>query len=145
MKIEPVDIIILTFQRKYYLKEVLDEIEARTSYPYRLIIIDNGSTDGTRQLIEEMHRRGKIWRYIFTNRNLFMTDAFNRGLGLVESEYFITTQDDIVPPKVEPCWLTQIVNMIEKNKEYSSISMNYGNCSFFRFLRKKYGKVCIKK
>ena len=42
MNIEPVDIIILTFQRIRYVKEVIDEIRIRTTYPYRLIVDDNG-------------------------------------------------------------------------------------------------------
>ncbi len=144
MKIDVVDIIILTFQRFHYLREVIDEIGLRTKMPYRLIVVDNGSTDGTREWIEKMHEEGKIWKYVFTEKNEFMTEAFNKGVKLVESKYFITTQDDIVPPQVNPCWLTQIVGMMDEYPEYDSISMNFGNCSFFRFLRKKYGQICWK-
>lgn len=144
MKKEPVDIIILTYQRLYFLKEVIDEIKNRTIYPYRLIVVDNGSTDGTREWIQEMYKQGKIWKYVFTKENLFMTEAFTKGLELVESKYFITTQDDLVPPKVSPCWLTQEVQLLDKHKEFVSISMNYGNRSFFKYLRQKYGKVHYK-
>jgi len=139
-EISQVDIILLTYQRLKFLKETIDEIEKRTQYPYRLIVVDNGSTDGTREWLKELEWDGRIWKYVFMKENCFMAESYARGFEEVESEYFIVTQDDIVPPKVKPCWLTRMVKAIENNKEYTSISMYCGNGSFNKYMKRKYGK-----
>ena len=39
---EPIDIVLLTFNRLDYLIATVDNLEARTTQPYRLTIVDNG-------------------------------------------------------------------------------------------------------
>ncbi len=121
-----------------FLKEIIDELERKTKYPYRLIVVDNGSIDGTREWIKKMYKDGKIWKYVFTKKNEFMTDAYAKAFKCVESEYFITTQDDILPPN-GPCWLTQMVRLIRKYPEVTSISRSYCNVEFYKYIKRKYG------
>jgi len=137
---EPVDIVILTYQRKYYLFQVIDQIIRMTKHPYRLIVVDNGSTDGTREWIKKWHEAGIVWKYIF-KENSVISEAFKAGFAQVESELFITTPDDTPPSRrAGPCWLTRLIKLINKYPEYISISSDFGNTSFVKFLVKKYGK-----
>ena len=134
------DIIVITYQRLNFLRVLLDELVNNTKYPYRLIIIDNGSTDGTREWIEKMFEKGKIWKYLFNGKNEMLSESFQIGLELVESELFITTQDDIIPPKLSPCWLTQMVEIIREKPKLVAITMDYVNEGFHRYLAQRYGK-----
>jgi len=145
--IEPVDIIIITYERKYYLFQTIDQIIRDTKYPYRLIVVDNGSTDGTREWIKEQHKNGLIWKYIFSKENTVMNVAFKKGLKEVESKLFITNADDIPPPsKLEPCWLTYLVNLFNENyPEFFAIGFDFSNISFLKYLTRKYGKARYKK
>lgn len=141
---QPVDIIILTYHRLPYLKELVWMIKERTEYPYRLIVVDNRSRDGTKRWIKKMHRKGEIWKYVFMKRNEYMTNAFAEGFKKVESDLFIVTQDDVIPPETKPCWLTRMVELIKNNKEYVSISMGYRNISFERHLCEQFGGFKMK-
>ena len=138
--IEPVDIILLTYYRKYYLFQVIDEIIRRTNYPYRLIVVDNGSTDGTRDWILDWYKKGIIWKYVFTKQNCTINEAFTEGFKEVESSIFVSCPDDIPPPKLTPCWLTTMLDLLGEYPEFLSVSLDVGNVSFYRFLRIKYGK-----
>ena len=59
---------IVTYNRKNYLFQVIDQIIRLTQYPYRLIIVDNGSTDKSGvfingiidKIVEEQIKEGKI-------------------------------------------------------------------------------------
>jgi len=148
---EPVDILLLTYMRLPFLKTVIRAIEERTNYPYRLIVIDNGSTDGTRWWIKRMCG-GRIWKHVFNEKNIWISDAFAKGFKRVESRLFVETQDDRIPPKREPCWLTRLVELIDKHPEYATISIGGGGLGFttgpstyrklmYRIVKKKCGTV----
>ena len=137
---KPVDIIVITYQRLNYLKILFNELSRNTEYPYRLIVIDNGSIDGTREWIEKMYKKGKIWKYLFNKENEMLSESFQMGLELVESELFITTQDDIIPPKLSPCWLTQMVELMKEKPKLIAITMDYVNEGIYRYLTQRYGK-----
>ena len=102
-------------------------------------MIDNGSTDGTREYIKKEKR---ISKYIFADKNLFMTDAYKKAFEEVKSELFITTTDDVLPPKG---WLTKMIRLTYDNPEYASITMGCGNKSFIKYLIRKYGKITFKR
>ena len=84
-----------------------------------------------------MYKKGKIWKYVFTKKNMFMTEAYAEGFKHIESEYFVVTQDDVIPPK-GACWLTQMVKLIRKYPEVTSISRSYGNLDFYKYIKRKY-------
>lgn len=138
--IEPVDILIVTYHRKPFLMEMIDEIVKYTKYPYRLIVVDNGSRDGTREWIEEQYKKGIIWKFMFTAFNQTMTEALHEGIKMVESSIFITTPEDIPPPRRKKCWLTELVGLSNEYPEFLSINYDFGNVSFFKHMRAKYGK-----
>lgn len=51
MKIPPLTIALLTYNRKHYLKEALDAILCQTFTDFDLLVMDNGSTDGTAEMV----------------------------------------------------------------------------------------------
>lgn len=126
-----VDILLVTFQRLKLLKIAVEAIKKRTKYPYRLIIIDNGSTDGTREWLSGNDIADKI---IFMKENVGLGGAYREGLKYVESEYFICTVDDVIPPKMEPCWLEQELIVAKANPDYGGIAMKGARITNFNQL-----------
>lgn len=118
-----IDIIIVTYQRLPYLVEVIEALQQRTKHPYRLIVVDNGSIDGTVKYLKEMKGQGEIDIIVLNKSNLGLSGALNEGLKHVESEFFITTSDDIVPPKLNPCWLERLIATAEAQSEFGGISV----------------------
>ena len=118
-----IDIILTTYQRLHLLKITIKAIKIRTKYPHRLIVVDNNSTDGTREWLREQHDIGIIDEVILSDENLGLGRAFQEGMRKVKSEYFICTVDDVLPPKMEPCWLEQELRIAKENPEYGGIAM----------------------
>jgi hypothetical protein len=112
--LEPIDIILITYQRLNFLKKTIDAIDKRTFYPFRIIVVDNASTDGTKDYLKEMKKIGKIGEHIFLPTNIGQPMALNEGFKFVTSEYFVTTQDDCLPPDLRPCWLERLLHLYKK-------------------------------
>lgn len=79
-------------------KEPLDCLESieKINYPkskIQIIVIDNGSTDGSREIIE---KRFKWVKLIKNPKNLGFAKAINQGIKLARSSYIFITNDDIV-------------------------------------------------
>lgn len=119
-----VDIILITYQRLHFLKKILEEINNRTFYPHRLIVVDNGSTDGTKEYLKNANKIGRVGEVVFLPDNVGQLRALNEGFKLVTSDYFVTTQDDLIPPDLRPCWLERLVHLFEKHyPDYGAICM----------------------
>jgi len=122
--LEPVDIILVTYQRLHFLKQTVTKINERTMYPYNLIVIDNASEDiGVRDYMNMAEKHGDIQRRVMLDENLGLPGALNAGMKHVRSEFFITTQDDLLPPDLRPCWLERMVYLIKKYPDYAGIFM----------------------
>ena len=122
---KPIDIIIATYNRRSLLQKTIEGIEARTKTPYRLIVVDNCSkADDTILYLKSLKKSGRISVLLLNDKNVGASQAFNKGFEYVESELFITTDDDIVPPDLEPDWLEQLICLFNKYyPEYGTISL----------------------
>ena len=90
--------IVPVFNGERYLGEALDSILAQTYRPIEIIVVDDGSTDGTRQLVTSY---GDRVRY-FWQPNAGPPRARNLGLSLAQGEYvaFLDADDLWQPNKL---------------------------------------------
>jgi len=122
--IEPIDIILVSYNRLNFLKKIVNEIYERTNYPHRLIVVDNNSDDGSKDWLQNAKLNGFVSENIFLEKNNGLANGYTEGFKHVRSKYFITTQDDCLPPKLQPCWLERMVHLFEKyDNEYLALSM----------------------
>ncbi len=93
--------LVVTYNRKVLLTECLEAILSQTFSVYRLIIIDNASTDGTPELLDEkgiLNRKDVIYQRMDTN--VGGAGGFNVGLELAQSmggDWVWLMDDDTIP------------------------------------------------
>ena len=122
-KLEPIDIIMTCFNRLQLTKDAIRHIVERTTHPYRLIVVDNNSADGTQDYLFEAKKKGLIHHLIFLEENYGIHMAKNYGLALVRSEpYYIDTDNDLLCAKLEPDWISQLVDLMDRFPKYGAIS-----------------------
>ena len=103
-------ILILTYNGWGYTKKCIDSIKKHTHAPYKLLVIDNGSTDET---VEQL-RADRTLYHIENECNLGFAAGFNVGLMLVDTKYFVLVNSDTV---VTDNWLSTMVYHINEDKD----------------------------
>jgi GT2 family glycosyltransferase len=117
-----VSIIVPTYNRAYCLPRTIDSVLAQTYQHFEIIIIDDGSTDNTRKLVEGMAARDGRIRYLY-QPNAGVSAARNSGLRAARGDYIaLLDSDDVWKPwklEVQLACLTFVpeVGMIWTNME----------------------------
>lgn len=93
---EQVTVLVPTFNRARFLGECLDALLAQSVAPSEIIVVDDGSTDGTDGVVARRNIPGL--RYV-RQENLGKSAALNRGLREARGEYiWIMDDDDVALP-----------------------------------------------
>lgn len=85
IKTPEVSVIVPTFNRKDLLKEALDSIKEQTFKDWECIIVDDGSADGTLDLVKEYERQDCRFRYFRRPSHFIKGAASCRNFGLAKS------------------------------------------------------------
>lgn len=95
-----VSIIVPAYNAAAWLAETLESAFAQTWPAIEVIVVDDGSTDGTREIAERYAGRGIR---IVSQENQGLSGARNSGLAVARGEYiqFLDADDLISPDKVE--------------------------------------------
>lgn len=92
-----ITVIMSVFNGVPYLTEAVDSILGQTFRDFEFIIIDDGSVDGTREILRS-YRDSRI-RLVFNENNMGLTRSLNKGLSLSRGEFIARLDaDDISCP-----------------------------------------------
>lgn len=105
---EGTSIIIPTYNQREMLLRCIESIEAYTTMPYEIIVVDNGSTDGT---AEELRKRRGALRLSVHPQNLGFARAVNTGLMLAKGTTLAILNNDVL---VTEGWLDQLLHCLRK-------------------------------
>jgi len=85
-------IVVLTFNRVEVVAELLEQLAEISRYDVEILVVDNGSTDGTSDFVSLNYQK---FRLIRSEVNL---GAVGRNLGIAEArgKYVVTIDDDIL-------------------------------------------------
>lgn len=91
--------IVVTYNRKELLRENIMALKAQTYKHLTILIIDNASTDGTKEYIADLVDDAKV-KYFNTGANLGGAGGFNYGMKqavLMGCDYVWVMDDDCIP------------------------------------------------
>jgi len=112
-----VSIIIPTYNAASFIEQAIDSVLAQTYKDFEIVIIDDGSTDNTKEVLQKY--ADKI-RYIM-QPNKGVAIARNTGIHNSESEYiaFLDSDDEWLPEKLE-----LQMSIVEKNNDIGLVHTN---------------------
>ena len=97
LKPEPVDSLILTVHNQEdIIGDVLKGIEDNTDGNYELIVVVDGCTDKSEEVITDYLKNSEITNSVINTPDVFETKANNAGLKLAQGKYVTIIQDDMV-------------------------------------------------
>lgn len=98
MHLSKVSIVSSVYNKGPYLKRCLESLTNQTFSDIEIIIVDNGSTDDSGEIIEKYERFDKRIKVIKLKNNIGASGGINVGISHVSSEYFtLCDADDYVP------------------------------------------------
>ena len=102
-----ISVVVVTWNGRDFNRLCLESLLARTEWPnVEILVVDNASTDGTRELLEEIARRDPRIRPIFHAENRGFAAACNAGLAAASGAYLVILNNDTV---VTRGWATALV------------------------------------
>ena len=118
-KTTSVDIVTSAFNEEDCLPELFDRVrkvfEEETAYSYRILVVDNGSSDKTWSIIQTYGERDQRIAGFRMSRNFSLDAAFTCGLDHAESDVAIIMTSDLQdPPESIPALLREFENGYEQ-------------------------------
>lgn len=114
-----VSVIIPVFNAENYLEECLHSVLNQTLQNIEVIIIDDKSTDKSREIAEKFLSDRRI-RYILHDKNKGVSAARNRGIDLANGEYiYFLDADDYISPNM-------LMTMYNISKKYNADIISCG-------------------
>ena len=105
-----VSLLVPIYNVERYLRACLESAASQTLVDIEIVCIDDGSTDGSRTIIEEFCARDSRFRLI-SKANSGYGDSMNRGLAMARGTYIgVLESDDIMLPSA----LEALVNAAER-------------------------------
>lgn len=84
-----VSVVVVTYNRAHFLKEALDSIQRQTFNDYEIIVVDDGSTDNTKEIVEQY----KGIRYIYQEHG-GISKARNTAVKAAKGKWIATLDSD---------------------------------------------------
>jgi GT2 family glycosyltransferase len=110
-----VTLVVTTWNSLDMLKLFLKYLRKYTPDIYELIIVNNGSTDGTKEYLEN-----NVEATIINNKdNLGVVVALDQADKLVKTKYMVSISDDIL---VTPNWLEDLVRIYESDPKIKTVA-----------------------
>jgi glycosyltransferase involved in cell wall biosynthesis len=115
-----VTVILPTFNHGVYLDEAIKSVLSQKGVNLRLIVVNDGSTDNTEEVLENYHSLPNV--RILHQDNQGLPNAINAGLRLAESEFITWTSAD---NKHLPGALLLLANALFENSDLALVYADY--------------------
>lgn len=119
----PVDIIIVNYNGLRYLEACLDSLFKTDYLHFSVIVVDNGSADGSVELIREKYPKARL---ILNGENLGFGKANAIGIKGGNAEFVALLNNDTI---VEKNWLVSLVDALLEDEKTAAV------CSKLLFLK----------
>lgn len=114
-------IILLNYNGLHLIKKCLPTVLNQSYKDFEIILVDNGSTDGSKEWISDNYPQSKYpqlhLRHIMPNRGF--TGGNNYGVQFAKGKYIVLLSNDTIAPKN---WLFELINGIKQEKDAGVVS-----------------------
>jgi glycosyltransferase involved in cell wall biosynthesis len=120
-----VTVIIPSYNYGRFVGQTIESVQAQTYQNWECIVVDDGSTDNTRAVVESYASRDTRIRYVY-QRNQRAGTARNNGIRNSRGRYlqFLDADDLIEPQKLE--------RQVEYLERHPEVDIAYGGVRYFR-------------
>ena len=119
-----VSVIILTWNGKALLKECLDSLALQTYRDFEVILVDNGSRDGSAGYVRELYP----WvRLVELPENVGFAEGNIRGFVPAAGEFIVTLNNDT---RVVPEFLAELVGAVQADRNIGMVAAKM--CNFYQ-------------
>jgi GT2 family glycosyltransferase len=112
-----VSVVILALNKREYTERCLDGLLRSIHRPFEVIVVDNGSTDGTpgmlQQYAAEGERRGAPFKLIFNDTNRGASTARNQGIDAASGDYVAFLDNDVVVRTLT--WMERMIDAFRED------------------------------
>jgi len=92
-------IVIVTLDGLVFTRLCLESLAATVSPAYEIVVVDNGSTDGTVEYLDELSNRDRRVRVELSAQNVGFGPATNRGAEIATGDVLILLNNDTIVPR----------------------------------------------
>lgn len=130
-----VSIVLLAYNHIDYTKLCIESILRYTSHiNYELILVNNGSSDGTRELFDSISE-AKV-RHL--SQNVGPVNGFNEGIDAAEGKYIACVCNDFI---FTPRWMDNLLACIESDEMIGFVSPGASNVSNHQAISGSYTNI----
>lgn len=117
-----ISIIIPNYNHAAYLKQRIDSVLHQTFQEVEVIILDDGSTDNSREIIELYRNHPKVSQIVYNDKNSGgVFKQWIKGIGLAKGEYiWIAESDD----HADEHFLEETLHFLEKDNTLGMVFTN---------------------
>jgi GT2 family glycosyltransferase len=107
-----ISIILLNYNGEKMLAQCLPSVLQTDYDPFEVIVVDNGSTDRSRDIVSKFQATDKRVSLVRNSSNLGFCIANNIGASRARGDYLLFLNNDIT---AEPNWLRELVKVVTKD------------------------------
>ena len=116
---DKVNISMITYNRLNYTKQSIQSLLENTNYPYVITVVDNNSTDGTKDYLKDLYNKKLIKNLILLDKNIGVAKASNLGWQMENFNYYLKFDNDMVILKSN--WLNDLVKVVNDVPDIGAI------------------------
>jgi Glycosyl transferase family 2 len=113
MKSIPISVVMSVFNGQAFLVEAIESILAQTFDDFEFVIVDDGSTDGTAEILNRFAKQDERIR-IHRHANNGRAESLNIGIGLANGEYIARMDADDISLRIR---LEEQVKFMEEHPD----------------------------
>lgn len=143
-----VSIILPTYNGARFIEKSIESVLAQSFKEWELLVIDDGSSDGTAEVVNKLRERDERVHYMRNQENMGIQKTLNRGLTEARGELIARIDDD--DTWIDGEKLARQVKFLDENPEYGLVGcgvvvMDENYKELFRYLHPETNEEIKKK
>lgn len=111
-----VTVVIPNYNGKHFLKACLDSLAVQTSKEFQVLVVDNGSSDGS---VEYMQQEYPWVNILALQENTGFCGGVNAGIKAADTPYVLLLNNDV---EADPGFVSSMLKAIKSSKKIFSVS-----------------------